>query len=337
METAINNCKAKVREHIATSFSVDDIFCNRDEIIILNQFKVKHCKPIMDALGIRKNLSDDIFTKPSENWGVIQAALKGVNSQKRIGVIVNARNEVVTLINIPPPEPTALNYDERIDDLADLILNNSNREIKSVNFTDDCSVTFEVANQSQIDVGQGDMWQFGTSVGIGYTSQQFSNYFLRLVCANGMMTKENMMYRKVRGTAGIGKQFEKFASDERFAEKLVPRVAALKESRSSFYEINSIASQLTHDQQEIFMPEYGKVIDHHRDNGYNLLEMGAAKQRMTYTDQNLYDVFNIGTNLASHQREVLGQDTCKRINKAASDIFVKVPNLSFEVLDIYKN
>jgi hypothetical protein len=51
----------------------------------------------------------------------------------------------------------------------------------------------------------------------------------------------------------------------------------------------------------------------------------------------LYDVFNLGTNLASHQREKLGPQKAMELNKACSDIFQNGPNLDVKFLDIYKN
>ena len=65
-------------------------------------------------------------------------------------------------------------------------------------------------------------------------------------------------------------------------------------------------------------------------------DISAKRQRFMYTNENLYDVFNIATNLSSHQRDVIGAQASAALNKVAGEMFVKGPVLEFSLVDIYK-
>ena len=72
------------------------------------------------------------------------------------------------------------------------------------------------------------------------------------------------------------------------------------------------------------------------DRGYVMKDISAKRQRFMYTNENLYDVFNLATNLASHQRDLIGAEASVALNKVAGDMFAKGPVLEFSLVDIYK-
>ena len=57
--------------------------------------------------------------------------------------------------------------------------------------------------------------------------------------------------------------------------------------------------------------------------------------KLAFTDQNLYDVFNTGTYLATHKSEELGENTSMSLNHACADIFKYGPNLKLRTINPY--
>lgn len=338
MTTNINEIKEVVKLHTIVPFKTENIACQDNTLIINERYRVQDTQKLMNTIGIRSNLSKEIFAKPEANWGAIQTALNQIDKNKRFAGIVNSGNDLVTLIDSRHSEPTQLNYDERLDNLLNAISDSNEFDLKDITFdSNSCNVLVNTTNHSEIECGDGDNWKFGTTTTVNHNSQQFANYFLRLICTNGMTTKEKMAYRLATVCKNIGKQFLKFASNTAFMNLIKPRVAKLRNSRASLYEVNSIADNLTKEEKMKFMPEYFDIEHDFKENGHDIQKMGSKRQKLVYTDQNLYDVFNLATSLATHQKDVLSQGTRMQLNKAASDIFSAGPNLAFDnILDIYK-
>ena len=328
--------KDLVKSHTVIPFSASQIACTERSLTIQDRYKAPDPDKLMETLGIRKNLSKDIFKKPGENWPIIQQALNGISNEKKFGAIVAANGDIITLV-AAPKEATPLDYDKRIDAMMNT-LDKAKRDLQNIIFLpEEADVRMNTIARDQVDCGQGDLWKYGTSVDIGYTSQQFNNYFLRLVCTNGMVTQENMAYRLLAKSDAIDVQYLNFTNDGAFARSITPRVEALRNNRASFFELASIAEALSEDQQKLMLPEYEIVKREYNNQGHVISKMSKFRQKFIYTNENLYDVFNRATNLASHRTEELGDLAVNTLNKAAADMFVKGPNLAFTVLDIYNN
>jgi len=338
MTALLNEIKSTVKTHTIVPFQTNNITCHDNTLIISDRYRVQDTQKLMNTIGIRSNLSKEIFVKPESNWSAIQVALNQIDKNKRFTGIVNSGDQLVTLIDSKHSEPAQLDYDDRIDNLFESINEKGEFDIKDIMFdANSCNVMVNTTNHGDIDCGDGDNWKFGTTTTINHNSQQFANYFLRLICANGMTTKEKMAYRLATVCKNIGKQFLKFASNSAFASLIKPRVAKLRNSRASLYEVNSIADNLTKEEKMKFMPEYFDIEHDFKESGHDITKIDSKRQKLVYTDQNLYDVFNLATNLATHQRETLSHGTCMHLNKAAGAIFSAGPNLAFDnILDIYK-
>lgn len=334
----LDTLKTQIKNHRAIRFGATDITCDKNQICIRDDYYLQggDVKSLMETLGIRQNLAKEILDNPSENWPALRNALNTINEQKRFGVIANNDGLVTTILRHAPKEDETLNYDNRIEQLMNSI-DAAGRELQNVSFNSEgAELQFNTIASGQIDTGlKNDLWKFGTSVSLTYTSNQFSNYFLRLICSNGMTARENFAYRMVDKTRDVGKQFINFAKDEEFAKSIKPRVQLLKDHRASFAEVHAIANQLDKEQLTEHMPWYFDILNEHMDRGYDLNKMSSKKHRFIYTNENAYDVFNIATDLASHQQDQLGMSVCNALNKYASDMFMKGPQLRFSTVDIY--
>jgi hypothetical protein len=336
MTEQITQIKDQVKQHTIIPFSAKDVRCDNRSIVIGDRYKTQDIDDLMKKLGIGKNLSEDIFRNPSENWQVIQSALDTIDSKHRFSCIVNDKDTVVTMTDHKVTEPVQLNFDDRIDNLMNVLTDESPNCFHGIVFKpSDATIEINTVTRNEVDCGFGDLWKFGTTVNIAQGSQQFANYFLRLACTNGMTTKERIAYRIVTGSNTIGKQFIKFAQESNLIGCIKPRVDKLRASRASLFEVNSIVKALNRDECKQFAPFYDDLREQFQLHDIDMDKIDTKRQRFVYTDQNLYDVFNLATNLATHQRGVLSPESVKRLNKAAGEIFAKGPNLDFNVLDIF--
>jgi len=336
MTNTLEQVKDKVKQHTIVPFNTQHITCEHNRLIIADKYSTTNTRRIMDAIGIRTNLSKEIFAKPAENWDSIRTALNTIDKNKQFTCIVDHHNNVNTLVNSNVKENTQLNFDERLDELFNTIDENINHNLQRIEWNSEtCNVEVHTVGGDDINCGLGDLWKFGVTSIIGHASQQFANYFLRLICTNGMTTREQLAYRVAAVSKNIGKQFLKFANNDSLIGSIKPRVDALRNARASLYEVNSIANQLNKETRERFMPQYSSIVADFHNAGHSIDGFSAKRQKFVYTDENLYDVFNLATNLASHERDIIGTDTAMSLNKSAGDIFTNGPNLKFNLLDIY--
>ena len=335
----IEAVKKEVKSHRIVPFSTSDITCGSDkkkQVVHIKSNFVPHVGRIMTNLGIRNNLVKDIFNKPDENWKAIQHALDAIDKDKQFSCIVNRDNIVIDIIKSSVTEERELNFDDRIDQVVDAMESEDKFDFHNILFdAQHCNVRVDAISRENIELGGGDDWKFGTSVTISNIANAISEYYNRLICTNGMVTRENLSYRTFTGKDRIGQQFSRYIKNVNFAETIKPRVDKLKNNRASLYEMNMVANALTKAQISQLYPQYEHVVEQFKDRGYNVDEFSAKRSRLVYTDQNLYDVFNVATALASHNVTDIGRISANELNKAASEIFVKGPVLEMSILDIF--
>lgn len=341
MTSTIDEIKNTVKSHTVIPFTARDISCftqhNQSTLVINDRFAAKNNKSIMETLGIRSNLSKDIFAKPEENWDVIRSAINNIDKSKQFSAIVDSNDNIVTLVKSKVKEPTQINFDNRIDQLMNSITGSGVHNFQNIVFNPDtCEVEVNAINTDEIDCGFGDLWNFGTSTTVGLMNQQFKQFFNRLICTNGMTTRQNVAYRLDSASSNIGKQFIKYSSNRDVINAVRPRVDKLRNSRASLYEVNAVANELKKEDRQAFFPNYDSMVQDFSERGYVMKDISAKRQRFMYTNENLYDVFNIATNLSSHQRDVIGAQASAALNKVAGEMFVKGPVLEFSLVDIYK-
>ena len=341
MTSTIDEIKNTVKSHTVIPFTARDISCftqhNQSTLVINDRFAAKNNKSIMETLGIRSNLSKDIFAKPEENWSVIRSAINNIDKSKQFSAIVDSNDNIVTLVKSKVKEPTQINFDNRIDQLMNSITGSAVHNFQNIVFNPDtCEVEVNAINTDEIDCGFGDLWNFGTSTTVGLMNQQFKQFFNRLICTNGMTTRQNVAYRLDSASSNIGKQFIKYSSNTDIINSVRPRVDKLRNSRASLYEVNAVANELKKEDRQAFFPNYDSMVQDFSERGYVMKDISAKRQRFMYTNENLYDVFNIATNLSSHQRDVIGAQASAALNKVAGEMFVKGPVLEFSLVDIYK-
>lgn len=340
---AIETVKKEVKEYNIVPFSAREISCdvnqNNPFVVIRSQYSAlnRGMNKVMDAVGIRKNLTKDIFNAPRTNWAAIQNALNNIDKDKQFTCIVDKNNEVVDVIASDVKEVTQLNYDRRIDQLIDSIESSENYDFQGIVFNPSTStVEARATNRSHIDCGVGDDWKFGSSVMLSHNANTFQQYYLRLICSNGMTTRENIAYRQVSATKDVGRQFTRFTHNLDLGGAIRPKVERLRKSRASLYELMSVADCLSTDDRDLFFPEYKQTEEEFTSRGFSIDGYDRKRQKFIYTNHNLYDIFNCATNIATHRRDIIGDSVSMGLNKAASDIFSRGPQLDFNVLDIYK-
>ena len=340
--TQIEDIKQAVKRHTVIPFTSRDINCekfnNQTRLTVNDKYAAANSKAIMETLGIRNNLTKNIFANPVENWDVMRSAINSIDKNKRFAAIVDDNNNLITLVSSKVKEAYQLNFDDRIDRLFNTINDSASHNFQSISFDPStCLVDINAINTDEIDCGFGDLWNFGTTTTVGLMNQQFKQFFNRLICTNGMTTQQGVAYRMNSASSNIGKQFLKYSSNRDIINAIKPRVEKLRNSRASLYEVNAVANELKKDDRQAFFPSYDNMVQDFENCGHIMKDISAKRQRFMYTNENLYDVFNIATNIASHQRELIGPEVSKALNKVAGDMFVKGPVLDFNLVDIYKS
>lgn len=331
----IDTIKEVVKSHRVVPFNINDVTCTDTILSVKGEYKTSNIQAIMNNFGIRKTLSQDILRRPTENWNAIRSAIVDVAGQKKFGCIVDKEGRIVTLVNTNIQEAVQLDFDQRIDSLFDAI-DKSGNESRRVLFNSELAqVEIGTVSKSIVECGAGDDWEFGTQVNIGYGSQTFANYYNRLICTNGMSTRENIAYRMALASSNIGKQYTRYSANNEFSQVIKSRVDEMRNCKASYREAAAVAHGLTDDMRAELLPWFDDMESDYLHRGYNLSELPKQQHKLVSTNESLYDVFNVGTFAASHRREALEHTNVMQLNKTAGEMFTNGPDLKFELINIY--
>ena len=343
-DATITKVKEQVKRNTIMPFHARNITCAEKQLIINDRYTTTNTQTIvsiMNTLGIRKNLTDDIFINPDEYWSEVKSSLDKIDTDRStnriFNCIVDNENEIKNISQTSLLEPTELNFDNRIDKIIDTVANSNEQEVVDIVFYPLTSrVDISTINNDEVDCQLGDLWKFGTTVNISATSQAFKTYFNRLICTNGLTTKDNLAYRVSKDNDNIVSQFQKFSSSSSIRDIILPRVNNLCTTRASLFELKAVARKLTSEQRAEYLPEYERVKNDFTERGYDIDKM-SSNAKLAYTDMNMYDLFNRATFLSTHKRKELSTDTALGLNTVASTFFSKGPLLRFNTIDIYQN
>lgn len=329
--------KAGIRSLTVEPFKVEDLVVDRNNLNVGDRFGISdnNISTLLSKLGIKKNLQERSFANPKEKWDVLRSALVNVGHASNLAAIVDSRGNSVDIVSAANRESEELNYDERIDGVLNAI-EESDHDFYSIH-QDGSRVKVQTRDATKAhECSKDDIWETGVQAGIHFNSQEMSAFYLRLICGNGMTDTQEVSRRQL-SHKNIGNQVMRYIDNCDFGKHLKRRVDQMKNMSASVHEALSIASHLDKDQREAHTPWYEGLLADYRDAGMPVERMRKAQQRLSYTNENLYDVFNTGTSLATHNREELGRSTCGELNKACGEIFKKGPNLALRTINPYAN
>ena len=340
----INHIKNKVKTHTIRPFNVSELNVTQDlggndRISVKDRFNISYgnTSKLLNAIGIKENLKRKSFKDPQTRWNSLRGALSDCNpdQESQLAAIVNSNNETINIISTGNRDERELDFDDRIDSVVNTVEETPNQSLHGINFTTEGRVNIQTRDQlNEVDCGSNDIWQSGINVDLGYNKQEFNSFYLRLVCTNGMTTTEKTARRQV-SAGNIDKQLTRFIEQNDFVGMLKQRVDTMKNEYASVYEATRIADLLTKEQREQHTPWYEELQDTYERAGRPLHSMSAKQMKLAFTDQNLYDVFNTGTYLATHKSEELGENTSMSLNHACADIFKYGPNLKLRTINPY--
>lgn len=331
----VESIKDSIRSHTLEPFEVKDLVVDQGRVSVGDRFTVggDNMNTLLSKLGIKKNLQEKSFSNPEQKWNKLRDVLSKIDHARNLAAIVHPDGYSVDIVNSHVQEPEELDYDERIDGVLNAF-EASGHELYSV-YHEGANVRLQTRDgKKEHNCGAGDLWETGVEAGINFNSQEMSGFFLRLICANGMTDTENIARRQV-SSKNMMRQALRFIENNDFSKHLKQRVDKMRNHYASVYEAKTIAGQLDKEQRKSYAPWYDAMVEFYNDSGMPIDRMRTAQQRMAYTDQNLYDVFNLGTALATHNRHDLGAGTCAELNKACGDIFKRGPNLQVQTINPY--
>jgi hypothetical protein len=335
----INDLKNEVSSYKVIPFSTKNIECQDKKLIINDRYQSSNnVQTIMDQLGIKSNLTQDILTKPSQNWTVIRDAVSKIRD-KNLSAIVDKNGYIMSILGIDVKEEKPLDYSKRLDNLIDSINSTESNSLHKILLNPvDVSLEVQTLRKDHVECGQGDDWQFGTLTTINYDNQLFSNFFLRLICTNGNVTRERISYRKAGSSTNIGAQFLKFSNNVSFANSIKSRVDVMRNTRASVNEVRNVVDCLSKEEREVFTPFYSQLAQDFAKRGFDITSTKLKKERLKrmYTNESSYDIFNLATSLSTHQRDIISPEGVKELTKFAGEMFAKGPDLNIDLVDIYK-
>lgn len=328
----INDVKQTVKQHTIRPFEISEVSVSLD-----NETPTIHTHSgdrigsgmqgkFVSAIGLQRTLGKKSFENPEHKWNHLRDAISKVKYPNDLAVVSDNNNNVIDIIHTNNRADVQLDYDDRIDAITNAI-DESAHELHEIRW-DGYGVSISTKDTvNEIDCGVGDTWQTGSNVFLGHNRQVFDSFFLRLVCTNGMTVKQKFARRNA-SHKNIGKQFTNYCKSNAFSDMVKQKVNRLRRVEASVGEVMSIASNLDKDFVARHMPWMGEVSEAYERTGVDVYKMDRKKASRARTQQNLYDVFNIGTAIASHHRDQLTQDQILNVNKACSDMFIKTPNLA---------
>ena len=331
----VESVKDSIRSHTLEPFEVKDLVVDQGKVSVGDRFTIggKDVNTLLSKLGIKKNLQEKSFSNPEEKWNKLRDVLAKVDHARNLAAIVHPDRYSVDVVNSHVQEPEELDYDERIDGILNAF-EASGHELYNV-YHEGANVRMQARdNSKEHNCGAGDLWETGVEAGLRFNNQEMSGFYLRLICANGMTDTEHLARRQVSGK-NMMRQALRFIENNDFSKHLQHRVDKMRNHSASVFEAKSIAGQLDKEQRKSYAPWYDGMLEDYFDAGMPVENMRTAQQRLAYTNQNLYDVFNLGTALATHNRHDLGANTCAELNKSAGDIFKRGPNLQLNTINPY--
>lgn len=339
-DTKVDTIKDQIRSHTIEPFNIAELNVDQDSyanstLRVSDRFNItsSNIPKLLSSVGIRENLRRKSFADPELKWASLRQALSNVNHADNLAAIVNSDGNTIDILNTGDRTRRELDYDDRIDSVIDGI-DSTDHELHSINWNGgDVSITTRDA-LNEVDCGGNDIWQTGVDITLGHNKQEFSSFYLRLICANGMTTQEKYARRQC-SSRNINNQLTRFIQQNDFTGLLNHKVSRLKNHYASVYEATSIAEALSSDEQQLHTPWLSELRETYINAGRPIGKMSAAQKKLAYTNENLYDVFNQGTSLATHNASELGEGKCMRINRTCADIFAKGPNLQLKTLNPY--
>lgn len=337
----VDNVKDIVNSHRIVPFNVADVTVQAEEgkspvLHASDRFSMRGrvISSFLSNVGLKENLGKNSFDEPTEKWGSLRNALDRVGHVNDISAVVGPNGDAIDIIRTPIREEQQLNYDDRIDSAMDAI-EDSNMEFHEIHWNGYGVSIATKDTKNEVNCGGEDIWQAGININLGHNRQEFAAFYLRLLCANGMTTKENYA-RRACSASNIGNQFINFTSRNNFQNHIKDRVRGMQ-CRASVAEVQSLASCLNEKERDEFLPFYDGLVATYGRHGMDITKMPKEQAKRAFTNEKLYDVFNIGTALATHKRDLLGRSKCNSLNKASTDMFVKGPHLATAIIDPYNN
>ena len=335
MNITLETAAKLVKTHTLIPVPISDISLEGKNLIVKDRYKTQDIGKMMNLLGIKRTLTEKILAAPKEHWKHFQTALSEVTSDKRVGMLIDAGGNISSWFPQAPGEEHVLDYDRRIEQV-DAGLEDMGLSVESFDFNPTkAQLQINTTPDQTIEVGNDGLWKSGTTIDLGRANHQLSNFFLRLACTNGVITKERLAFRMGDSGKGLRKQITNFCKSDTAHRSIQMRVERMQGCNASFREVYNLAEVLPEKIQKEVLPEYGRILADHLNRGYDLSKMSSKDQARVATNINAFDLFNVHTAVATHRKAEIDIMCGKTLNKAAGDMFARGSDLAVSWINIY--
>lgn len=332
--------QSTIDEYRLVHLSVSDIQKNKDTFIVNgNKFTEQSIEGLLSLLGVKKSLVDDI-KDDAEQWEPLHEALACIKEDIKVTAVINTKCKEVSQI---------VSYREENDGFIDLSKSLQYTENFLKTHTEDLTLSSMYFNPVDLSVhtdfrspsfsidvfGDGkDIWEGGFGTTAGLNKFQTYPFYIRLICANGMKAVHQMTQRFVNSKdltqRTFNRQIAPYASGAEGTKDVIKNGKRLLESAASLREY-FIAQKLAKgfdnalDQGGIF--DDTSIVNAYAGAGVNLASKNARWKSSATSNVNSYDLFNALTFVASHKLGEKDSRARLEINRFASELFFKGPEL----------
>lgn len=350
--------KQPVLELTPLNFSEIQFDVEREKIILGDyKFDDKALNKINSLLSIKKDLPKKLKKVSNESWDVLKDVLKDIGNRQGYFAEVDTNTKIIKSIkshnnrkNTEEQLIENLNFTDHIID--NLSKSDVNLEIGNLIYDIDNNIIKMdfINSDSEFEVLKNwkgvssDTWKTGFSIEKDSFQTKFNSFLYRLVCTNGMTTKEIGNTSALSNNASnydskIHNQLEKLfiGYDSDLIRDIQEKCKLLSKYNLSVDEYSSIFKKLTslnsdENYQELINKKFihfDRIKGFYEFKGIDIDKQSPVWLKSANSGLSAYDVFNQLTEISSHP------DTYQNLNqKDANQIQIWSQNLFFNNLDL---
>lgn len=310
-------------ESLQREFKVSDIKIKEDQIFLGDTIFADRAKSkILSILKVKRNFSDYAKQMEPGDWRSVSEKIKTSQGDTSLIAQYNDKGCIVDMFNknINKKRPD----DMRLRNYVDMICESLSETDQPYSLKDMLflpqhqQMDISLLNRdADIDIfGNGrDVWHGGTSFTFNELDFRTMPFFERLVCSNGMRSRQNGFVSDIRQTRF---NVEKIAYEIRKSineggkihnEMLSAAANHLRTNNASITEFEKFRNFFIKRGGED-NPMYQKIIEQYFDDkpfynayGVNIANQSEKWKSTANSGMNAYDLFNLQTWIASHEKE----------------------------------
>jgi hypothetical protein len=318
-ETILNKVE---NETLQEDFKLGDISITNESIYLNSkELEGRAKRKILNILRVKKNFSEYAKTMSESDWRSVSHKLKSTEGDTPLIAQYNDKGEIVNILskNVNKKKPDNLKLRSYVDMTCEALAETENeyRLDDLVFLPENHRFDVTLLNPSiDIDIFQNgkDIWHGGQSLTFNEVGFRTNPFFERLVCSNGMRAKDFGFVASVHqskfNVAKIADEIRKAINidGQKYMDMIITASNHLSKNNASIAEFERFKNFFFKKMED--NPSYYKIIDKffndqpfYKSYGVNIAEKSNKWKSTANSGINSYDLFNMLTWIASHEKE----------------------------------